>query len=50
MGVRTYVPEYPQLYPQLYLQPHFLDETRTVFHHSPTPVLTLPKQGATTAI
>ena len=23
MGVRTYVPEYPQLYPQLYLQPHF---------------------------
>ena len=31
MGVRTYVPEYPQLYPQLYLQPHFLDETRTIF-------------------
>lgn len=43
MGVRTYVPEYPQLYPQLYLQPHFLDETRTVFTTPPTPVLTLPK-------
>lgn len=37
MGVRTYVPEYPQLYPQLYLQPHFLDETRTIFTTPPPP-------------
>lgn len=49
MGVRTYVPEYPQLYPQLYLQPHFLDETRTIFTTPPLG-LTLPKQGAATAI
>ena len=38
MGVRTYVPEYPQLYPQLYLQPHFLDETRTIFTTPPPSV------------
>lgn len=38
MGVRTYVPKYPQLYPQLYLQPHFLDETRTIFTAPPPSV------------
>lgn len=37
MGVRTYVPEYPQLYPQLYLQPHFLDEMRTISTTPPPP-------------
>lgn len=43
MGVCIYVPEYTQLYVQLCIQPHFLDETRTVFTTPPTPVLTLPK-------
>ena len=38
MGVRTYVPEYPQLYPQLYLQPHFLDETCTIYTTPPPSV------------
>ena len=38
MGVRTYVPKYPQLYPQLYLQPHFQDETGTIFTAPPPSV------------
>lgn len=50
MGVRTYVPKYPQLYPQLYLQPHFFRRNAHGFHHSPTLGLTLPKQGAAGAI
>lgn len=38
MGVRTYVPEYTQLYIQLYIQPHFLDETDTIFTAPPPSV------------